>query len=88
MAYSYPIWNDVSACIYKSGKSWGAKTAAAVAVLVGSSARNSHKFVTHTTTHRQHPNGDREFRFFVDDRCIKRAILRKGADTLESLPVE
>ena len=25
MAYSYPIWNDVQACIYGSSKSWGAK---------------------------------------------------------------
>lgn len=84
----YPIWNDVSACIYGSSKSWGAKLTAAVTVLVGSSSRNSHRFVSHATTHRQHENGDKEFRFYVDEKCVKRAVLRKGASALEFLPVE
>ncbi len=82
----YPIWNDVQACIYGSSKSWGAKMTAAVSVLVGSSSRNSHKFVAHATTHRQHDNGDKEFRFYVDGVCVKRAVLRKGAAGLEFLP--
>ena len=82
----YPIWNNVQACIYGSPKSWGAKLTAAVTVLVGSSSRNSHKFVSHATTHRLHENGDREFRFYVDEQCVKRAILRKGATDLEFLP--
>lgn len=88
MSRSYPIWNAVSACIYGSSKSWGAKATAAVAVLVGSSARNSHEFVKHATTHRQHDDGSREFRFYVDGKCIKRAILRKGSAVLEHLPAE
>ena len=25
MAFSYPIWNKITACIYKSGKSYGVK---------------------------------------------------------------
>lgn len=49
---SYPIWNDVRACHYKSGKSYGNKETGEVVVMVGSSSRNSHKLVTHTTTKR------------------------------------
>lgn len=88
MSCAYPIWNQVQACIYRSSKSWGAKVAAAVTVFVGSSAKNSHAFVSHATTHRLHDNGDREFRFYVDEKCVKRAILRKGSDKLERMPVE
>ena len=82
---SYPIWNIVSACIYQSSKSWGAKKCAEVTVQVGTSAKNSHTFVRHAVTHREHDNGDREFRFHVDGVCVKRSILRKGAAELESL---
>ena len=53
MAYSYPIWNDVQACIYKGSKSWGAKNTCDVNVNVGSSATNSNLFVNHTTTRRE-----------------------------------
>ena len=72
---SYPIWNNVSACIYKSAKSWGAKQEAAVNVLVGTSAQNSHDFVSHKTTHRTHDDGTQEFRFYVDGVVVKRAII-------------
>lgn len=82
MSQSYPIWNDVTACIYKSSKSWGARQAASVQVRVGSSAQNSHAFLLHETTHREHANGDREFRFYVNKECIRRAILHKGAPAL------
>ena len=77
MAYSYPIWNKVNACIYKSGKSWGAKDESGVQVCVGTSAKNSHDFVNHRTTHRVHDDGSHEFRFFVDGVCIKRAVVTK-----------
>lgn len=85
---SYPIWNFVNACIYKSSKSWGARRRASVSVYVGSSASNSHEFVHHATTHREHANGDREYRFFIDGVCVKRAILRKGTSELEYLDPE
>jgi hypothetical protein len=85
---SYPIWNEVTACIYGSSKSWGAKQTAGVTVKVGTSARNSHEFVHHATTHREHANGDREYRFFVDGKCVKRSILRKGSFDLETLQIE
>jgi len=88
MSRSYPIWNKITACIYGSDKSYGVKQTGAVEVLVGSSASNSHKFVSHSVTHRQHVNGDREFRFYVDGVCVKRAMLRKGASALEALDHE
>ena len=52
MAYSKPIWMDVTACTYKGSKSYGAQKEAATTVRVGTSAKNSHVFVEHRTTHR------------------------------------
>jgi len=84
---SYPIWNQINSCSYTSGKSYGVKTDGDVNVLVGTSSSNSYEFVTHTTTHRILDNGDREYRFYVDGKCIKRALLPKGGDKLKKLSV-
>ena len=81
----YPIWNIITACIYKSGKSYGVKDTGEVEVRVGTSSSNSHTFLKHTTTHRQLENGDREYRFYIDSKCIRRAILKKGSSELEYL---
>jgi hypothetical protein len=62
----YPIWNIITACIYKSGKSYGVKDTGEVEVRIGTSSSNSHTFLKHTTTHRQLENGDREYRFYID----------------------
>jgi hypothetical protein len=72
---SYPIWNEVEACIYNSSKSYGAKLASNVNIKVGTSARNSHDFLTHRTTCRDLEDGSKEFRFYVDDKLIKRAVV-------------
>lgn len=72
---SYPIWNEVEACIYNSSKSYGAKLQSNVNVKVGTSARNSHDFLTHRTTCRDLEDGSKEFRFYVDDKLIKRAVV-------------
>jgi hypothetical protein len=80
---SYPIWNNVEACIYKSPKSYGVKKDGKVKVCVGTSASNSHDFVEHVTTYRQLSDGSREYRFYVDGKCIKRAVLHNKADKLE-----
>ena len=72
---TYPIWNRVQACIYKASKNWGAQTRCEVDVCVGTSARNSHPFVTHKTTRRDLGDGRVEFRFYVDNVLIKQAIL-------------
>ncbi len=88
MSRSYPIWNKVTACIYGSSKSYGVKAEGQVDVVVGTSAKNSHDFVSHRTTHRLHDNGDREYRFYVDNVCIKRAMLSKGESEIKLLELE
>ena len=88
MSRSYPIWNKVTACIYGSSKSYGVKVDGQVDVVVGTSAKNSHDFVSHRTTHRLHDNGDREYRFFVDNVCVKRAVLAKGSSNIEFVDVD
>ena len=80
---SYPIWNKITACIYKAGKSYGVKDTGEVEVCVGTSSSNSHAFVKHATTHRELENGDRSFHFYVDGDCVKKALLRKGKKELE-----
>ena len=52
MSYSKPIWNDVTACNYKSSKSYGNINDAETTISVGSSSKNSHVLVTHFTTRR------------------------------------
>ena len=86
MSRHYPIWNLINSCAYQSNKSYGVKEIGDVLVIVGTSASNSHHFVKHVVTHRLHDNGDREYRFYVDNVNIKRALLRKGAMELEILP--
>ena len=87
----YPIWNIITACIYKNGtpsdhhsgsKSYGVKDTGEVEIRVGTSSSNSHTFLKHTTTHRQLENGDREYRFYIDGKLIKRALLPKGENEL------
>lgn len=80
---SYPIWNNIRACIYKSDKSYGVKETGDVEIRVGTSASNSHLFLRHSTTHRILENGDREYRFYIDGVCIRKAVLPKGKYTLE-----
>ena len=80
---SYPIWNNIRACIYKSDKSYGVKETGDVEIRVGTSASNSHLFLRHSTTHRILENGDREYGFYIDGVCIRKAVLPKGKYTLE-----
>ena len=80
---SWPIWNQITACVYKSDKSYGVKATGEVTVKVGTSASNSHVFLRHTTTHRMLDNGDREYRFYLDGEVIRRAVLKKGATAIE-----
>ena len=87
MSRQYPIWNIVTACIYGSSKSYGVKETGEVEVRVGTSASNSHVFLKHTTTHRILENGDREYRFYINGDCFKRAVLPKGKHELEYMEV-
>ena len=70
----YPIWNLITACIYGSNKSYGVKETGEVEIRVGTSSKNSYLFLKHCTTHRLHENGDREFRFYVDQIILRRAL--------------
>jgi hypothetical protein len=52
MSHSYPIWNEVNACIYSGKKSYGAKDTSECTVYVGTSKSNSVELVRHVTTRR------------------------------------
>jgi hypothetical protein len=54
MARQYPIWNDVSACKYKTSKSYGAVDTNDFTQYVGSSSRNSHEQCRFITSKRKH----------------------------------
>ena len=45
MSRSYPIWNNITACCYQSGKSYGVKETGENNICVGSSPSNSHDFI-------------------------------------------
>ena len=90
---SYPIWNKVEACIYKSDKSYGAKDTSHSTVLVGSSVKNSHQLVDVTTTKRFGFNTKYNkvvcsFRYYVDGICLKEMIFSdnngKAGELLET----
>ena len=74
----YPIWNRITACIYKSDKSYGVKKDGLVNICIGTSANNSHHFLTHRTTVVRHTKNLQEFRFFVDGKLIKRRFVKDG----------
>jgi hypothetical protein len=59
---SYPIWNNITACCYQSGKSYGVKETGENNICVGSSANNSHDFLQTLITKRK--------RFYKDELCI------------------
>ena len=73
---SYPIWNKITACIYKSGKSYGVKRDGLTEILIGTSKSNSHLFGKFRTTHRENEDGTRTFHLYLDDKLIKTAILK------------
>tara|TARA_Y100000356_G_C11249426_1_gene286115 strand:+ start:106 stop:345 length:240 start_codon:yes stop_codon:yes gene_type:complete len=77
----------VEACIYKSSKDWGAKDNCKVSVKVGTSANYSFDFVDHKTTRRTTDDGE-EFRFYVDNVLIKRALFNEKTKEYKLLPVE
>ena len=80
----YPIWNEIKSCIYKASRSYGVRGIGEVSVRVGTSASNSHHFIDHKVTHRLMDNGDRIYRFYINDKLIKESILRKGSSELEN----
>ena len=73
---SYPIWNKITACIYKSSKCYGVKNDGTNEILIGTSKSNSHLFGKFRTTHRENEDGTRTFHLYLDDKLIKTAILK------------
>jgi len=78
MGRQYPIWNIITACIYKSGKSYGVRERGEVAIKIGTSSSNSHSFLTHRVTVKKHSKTLQEFRFYVDDKLIKKRFVNNG----------
>ncbi|MDV3750640.1 hypothetical protein CMU19_04435 [Elizabethkingia anophelis] len=92
MSRSYPIWNDVTNCSYNSNKSYGSVETGRVDVLVGSSSKNSHEFVSHVVTKREIKyKGEYViiFRFSVDGVLLKYMIFEnkngKAGDLIKTV---
>jgi hypothetical protein len=80
MSRAYPIWNEVEACIYASGKSYGARDTSQATVRIGTSKKNSEVLVTHTTTRRV--KGEYTvFTFGVDTGAGLKILARKWMHT-------
>lgn len=78
MSRAFPIWHNVSACHYKSDKSYGGRDTSEDNIVVGSSASNSHDFV-HTKTLRRFFEHETYghvcvFKYYVDSIKIKEMI--------------
>lgn len=54
MAHSYPIWHQINACHYNSGKSYGGKENSGETIYVGTSANNSYEHCKILTTMREY----------------------------------
>ena len=70
MSRQYPIWVEVEACIYGSGKSYGAKDTNSQSIKVGSSSTNSHDLVEFITTKREYS----EYKGFKDVIVFKSSL--------------
>ncbi len=78
MSRSYPIWYDVTACKYKSDKSFGFRNTGEIEISIGSSGSNSHTFLKTSITRRDKVIEGKEyivFKYFVDEMLIKTAIM-------------
>ena len=71
---SYPIWTEVTACNYKSSKSFGSQSTSEQTIYVGTSARNSHELAGIITTRRVVDN-QTFFKFSVDGHILKEIIM-------------
>jgi len=85
MTKSYPIWNKITACIYKSGKSYGVKRDGLTEILIGTSASNSHEFAKVRTTHRKNEDGTRTYHLYIDDKLYKKATLKNKEIQIEKI---
>jgi hypothetical protein len=89
MAYSYPIWIDVTSCQYKSSKSYGARDTNFESIKVGTSAKYSHDFYTRATNRKilSEYRGFTDvivFRGYHNGICVEELVLsQKTREVLE-----
>ncbi len=76
---AYPIWNKVTACIYKSNKSYGVQDDGNCEVFCGSSSGNSHKLGA-IKTKRIIQEHFVIFRLKVNGILISEKLFTKGAN--------
>ena len=91
MSRSYPIWNKVTSCIYKSFKGYGVKDTGEVTICVGSSAKNSHDFIDTIMTRRKEIYKGKEvivFSYSCDGEIIKRMIFDINAKGQADTPIK
>ena len=91
---SFPIWNQITACIYGSKKSYGVKDTGENEIFVGSSAKNSTSFLTSIITKREIEDTKYGncivFSYSVDDIIIKKMyfIINKKGNADEFIKTE
>tara|TARA_R110001632_G_scaffold138803_1_gene254522 strand:- start:193 stop:477 length:285 start_codon:yes stop_codon:yes gene_type:complete len=74
MSRSYPIWNDISSCAYKSSnKSYGVREHSEINVKVGTSRSYSYDLCTIKETKKIFGNWI-SYCVFVDDKKVKQAF--------------
>ena len=83
MSRQYPIWNNVGGTAYAGNKSYGVRGHDSGDVVVGTSSKNSHEFVSHSLDVDLLDDGSRQFSFFVDGDLVKRAVMRPGAKGID-----
>lgn len=70
MSRSYPIWTEITACNYKSSKSFGSKETSHQKIYVGAGKNHSHLLAEITTTKRV-IDGIVYFKFSYDGNIVK-----------------
>lgn len=77
---SYPLWVDISSCIYRSKKSYGVQKHSTQNIFVGTSAQNSHYFGKIELVHIPDSRGsqDKTFQIHIDGILIKEGRFEDG----------
>ena len=89
MRRQYPIWNSITACVYKNDKSYGAKDTSENNIFVGTSAKYSYEHCKVITTKREVFNEKLNrnvliFRTSLDGVVLKETIVDPKEKTLIS----
>tara|TARA_Y100000385_G_C12779431_1_gene502866 strand:+ start:168 stop:434 length:267 start_codon:yes stop_codon:yes gene_type:complete len=82
MSRSYPIWNEIDSCIYEGKKSYGIKDHGELTCYIGTSPQRSYKFFKSKVTHRKLDKNNHEYRFYIDDKLIKKATYSHKQDDM------